>query len=299
MPIPTAALVWRRQWSLEVGDGGQTVAMQSRCWGGLMRDSDYACCSSHELGGWHFKDKFCVNCINMRISLPKGRVRAIGDGDTHSLANRRSQGVWNRAPLHWGGGGFRVVNNTAGCVKPALVVFSEEPPALDWLPMPEGWVNGGCVALVVSKGTLVPVPTLQRGSGAKRRATTPAAVDKYRRVRLRLRAPTLVAERASAASPCDDVNGPPPLSELGFDLQDVDLEATQSLRHDIRMRRNRESAAVSRERKRKHIIDLEAQVRNLEEQVAALQGENYLLRVSAREEDAVALVFDERDRFEF
>jgi hypothetical protein len=251
-----------------------------------MRDNDYACCSSRELGGWHFKDKFCANCISMRISVPTRRVRAIGDGDTHLLANRRSQGVWNRAPPHLGGGGFRVVNNTTGCVKPALVIFSEEPPALDWLPVPEGWADGGCVALVVSKGTLVPMPTLQRGGGAKRRAAPSVAVNKYRRVHMRLRAPTpqtLVNEPASATSTCDDANGLPPLSELGFDLPDVDIEAKQSLRHDTRMRRNRESAAVSRERKRKHIIGLEAQVRNLEEQVAALQGENYLLRVSAVE----------------
>ena len=45
-----------------------------------------------------------------------------------------------------------------------------------------------------------------------------------------------------------------------------------------RMRRNRESAAQSRNRKKQYVEELEAQVRQLEDTVNALQGENFELR---------------------
>jgi hypothetical protein len=31
-----------------------------------------------------------------------------------------------------GGGQYRIINNTAGCIAPLMAVFSGQPPPLDW-----------------------------------------------------------------------------------------------------------------------------------------------------------------------
>ena len=89
------------------------------------------------------------------------------------FVNRRSEGFWNHAPASLGGGQYRILNNTAGCIGPWLALFREQPPQLHWPAVPEHWVtDDGYVRLCVAKGTLVPAKTLRCGqpqASSKRR----------------------------------------------------------------------------------------------------------------------------------
>ena len=60
---------------------------------------------------------------------------------------------------------FRVINQTAKCSGPRLVVFKDLPPQgfeSTFAPMPKYWLQAGFVHLVSCKGTLVPNHTLAR-----------------------------------------------------------------------------------------------------------------------------------------
>ena len=63
----------------------------------------------------------------------------------------------------------------------------------------------------------------------------------------------------------------------GVDREDEEGEGVDAKRQK-RMRRNRESAAMSRERKKKHIDELEHKLAMLSSTVATLQAENDALR---------------------
>ena len=90
-----------------------------------------------------------------------------------------------------------------------------------------------------------------------------------------------------------------PLDELGVDEdEDEDGEESPRALTDLenkkrqRMLRNRQSAATSRERKRKYIQDLENRVDELTEVVRTLQEENTLMRfLDLRHEECAALSF--------
>ena len=69
--------------------------------------------------------------------------------------------MWSVSSNTLGDARFRVINNTAACCLPRLVIFEKEAPelqwGLSWVPLPPNWVVGGEVHLCVSRGTLVPV----------------------------------------------------------------------------------------------------------------------------------------------
>jgi hypothetical protein len=78
-----------------------------------------------------------------------------------STANPNTQqGFWNHAPASMGGGQYRILNNTAGCIGPWLALFREQPPHLHWratstsnpAPTPPAprHDTAGCTALGIS-----------------------------------------------------------------------------------------------------------------------------------------------------
>ena len=92
-------------------------------------------------GKLHFKNKFCANCRGC-LPVPLTHVRALSREQAIPFVNRRTEGFWNIAPASTGGGAYRVVNNTAGCVGPWLVLFREAaPPDLQTSVIPEQWAN--------------------------------------------------------------------------------------------------------------------------------------------------------------
>ena len=64
----------------------------------------------------------------------------------------------------------------------------------------------------------------------------------------------------------------------GVDREDEDVGEGVDAKRQKRMQRNRESAAMSRERKKKHIDELEHKLAMLSSTVATLQAENHTLR---------------------
>jgi len=148
----------------------------SACWGAQLNRSDGVVCEPDFVPGkLHFKNKFCENCKE-GIVLPLSRVCGLTNEMAQLFTNKRTEGFWNRLPDSLGGRRYRMINNTVGSVGPQLVLFYEQPPDdLQWLPVPEHWVEDGFVRLCVAKGTLVPAKTLRCGqpqASPKRKITT-------------------------------------------------------------------------------------------------------------------------------
>ena len=133
------------------------------CWGGqlkgAMRLLNQPCAPTFVRGRGHLKNKVCDMCNGKKadLVLPASRVCGLPMPLHDAFINSSDSGVWTQADEALGGGKFRVVNNTATCVPPRLIIFSDEPPKLQWAPIPPEWIDGDEMKLFVSKGTLVPV----------------------------------------------------------------------------------------------------------------------------------------------
>ena len=267
-----------------------TPPKDERCWGAQLACAhDGACTPRFWPGKRHFKTKFCPRCKALLV-VPAARVRVLSSAALcRQFRNTHAGGMWNRMSSALGGGGYRVVNNTNGCVTPALVLFDAEPPPLAWPPLPEAWLTpeGDGVSLCVSRGTLV--PTAVAGMRVP-------SEESLRSVTLRLQMSTnAVAEAAAAAeatmvplalapSACDHP-GLAPLDAIGAEEEEQEEEGANTRPPPVsdkktqRMMRNRASAASSRERKRKYIEHLEEQVDELSRVVQTLQEENTFWKV--------------------
>ena len=82
-------------------------------------------------GKLHFKNNFCDDCRD-GIMVPVAHVRALSAEQAACFTNKFSKGFWNVAPAALGGGQYRIINNTAGCIGPWLAVFQSNPPHLAW-----------------------------------------------------------------------------------------------------------------------------------------------------------------------
>ena len=108
------------------------------------------------------KNKFCGFCGGKRGSLflPASRVRGVPESLHETLVNSSKSGLWSTHPQLLHGAKYRVINNTAGCSLPRLIIFeSEAPPPIwgkGWVPLGSEWIGGGFIRLCVSRGTLVP-----------------------------------------------------------------------------------------------------------------------------------------------
>jgi hypothetical protein len=109
------------------------------------------------------KNKFCMQCNGKRgeLYLPISRVRGLPEALHDIVTNSSEGGVWSKAPTALGANVlFRVINNTAGCSMPRLIIFEQQSPELqcnvDWVPLPQEWIRGDYLHVYVSRGTLVP-----------------------------------------------------------------------------------------------------------------------------------------------
>jgi hypothetical protein len=160
------------------------------------------------------------------------------------------------------------------------VLFENQPPDLAWHPMPLDWkMPNGLVELRVARGTLVP-PAALRVPPALHKGLVPSVAP------MRLKAepnnqegPPVVATQAesldhpllSAISTFDNDD------ENGDDDDCAWMSDAVARKRALRMKRNRQSAATSRDRKRRYICDLEQQVDELTATVKTLREENSLL----------------------
>ena len=131
-----------------------------------------ACTPGFVCSKGHFKNKLCPHCVRHGIHIPVSRVCALPAATT-TPPNRSDSGVWNASSTEGGSQFFRIINHTARCVGPRLMIFRDHAPA-NALAVPESWVRNGLVHLILSKGTLVPAyatcPTIDAviaGEGAE------------------------------------------------------------------------------------------------------------------------------------
>lgn len=127
------------------------------CWGAQLKGVELLrmrpCEPGFVRGRQHMKNKFCAFCSGQQaqLSLPAERVRGLPLQLYDAFVNMPGSGVWTAAAVQAGGGNFRVVNNTAACVPPRLIIF-EYPPAIDlpWAPLPAEWVEVSRATLALS-----------------------------------------------------------------------------------------------------------------------------------------------------
>ena len=111
--------------------GHEAAAQEvAACWGAQLHDGA-GCTPQFVPGKLHFKNKFCDNCRTC-IFVPLTQVRALSEEQAACVVNKRSEGFWNHAPVSMGGGQYRILNNTAGCIGPWLALFAEQPPYIEW-----------------------------------------------------------------------------------------------------------------------------------------------------------------------
>jgi len=135
---------------------------QPQCWGAILMHDDSQCTPGYQRGSKHQKNKFCDTC-RLGIKLPCERVVAITEEQHAQFANSWAGGVWASNEM---GFSYRVVNHTAFCNGPRLLIFEDEKaPNGPWQPVPEMWQHNGFVRLFISKGTLVPIKTSQSTTG--------------------------------------------------------------------------------------------------------------------------------------
>ena len=124
----------------------------SLCWGTLLLPNK-TCTAGFEPSRGHFKNKFCKLCREHGIVMPAACVRSMRPDAP--LANNMSHGFWNHA---FDIGRYRVINQTADCTGPPLVVLEKPPHDALVLgrvgPVPPAVVSARTdfVHLVVSKG---------------------------------------------------------------------------------------------------------------------------------------------------
>jgi hypothetical protein len=259
-------------------------------------------CSAHRQEMWLPADRLRV--------LPEALVDKVANNRSGGVWNVM------HLPMGTGEARYRVINNTDGCYLPRLIVFDQPPPShLPWEPLPSGYVvdDDGYLQLSVARGTVV--PTLTEGAGKNheryQRAvpssspakaspsppsspspppspiSEPVALEEALNQALdprgvstslkdpptltKVLVPSVLMKLSGAAPACE------PLPALCTDSDSPrSTEMTEEEKTQKRMMNNRKSAAVSRERKRKYIEELEQQVGQLEGQVVALYEENRL-----------------------
>lgn len=272
-------------------------ASQSTCWGCALSSS--ACRGTVETTSRVFGNKFCVDCHHL-VKVRSELVRALTEEQTYIFTNSKAYGVWN-APSRYGGGNYRVVNNTLNCIGPPIAIFSRSPPETDFPSLPSDWVHtDGFVHFALSRGTLVPSITVRR----KRPIPEYSSLTRSP-LRLRSNTPTPSPQFSGKADGDDDewlpdtssdeqtVDDPPTVHvQLKEEEQDdTDKEDADAYRTK-RMMSNRRSAARSREKKREYIAELEHKIKQLHAIVNDLHAENTQLTTMLASSDMPTFSFD-------
>jgi hypothetical protein len=127
----------------------------SICWGSQLVGSSEHCDTTFRDPGRHFVEKFCDRCRANGILFPCTRVRAIRADTALFLSPVGS--LWNRGRE---GITYRMLNHTASCDPPRLIIFDSSPETAygsdAWEQMPAAWSSDGYIRLWPSKMTLVP-----------------------------------------------------------------------------------------------------------------------------------------------
>jgi len=135
------------------------------CWGSILSGGASVCEVVPPKGG-AFREKFCARCRQRGVLVPVTRVRVpVG---TAELSNQRTAGVWNSPSRAVPWPDYRIINQTADCTGPILVILRNECsvrlpnlaplpslPAVTSLP----WPLPGFITFRVSR-TLVPMSPL-------------------------------------------------------------------------------------------------------------------------------------------
>lgn len=126
---------------------------EPECWGAQLMHNSSKCTPGYRRGSKHQKNKFCDAC-RQGIKIPLDRVATLTEEQHKRYANSWAGGVWASSGT---GFNYRVINHTAFCNGPRLLIFEKAKPEGDWQPVPEMWEHDGFIHVFVSKGTLVPI----------------------------------------------------------------------------------------------------------------------------------------------
>ena len=126
----------------------------------------------------HLKDRFCASCRRDGIEVPLDCILALPQTHCGTFQNTGGVGFWNAGHAS-GISAFRIINQTAACDGPALLLFASKPTDVtrakvrDWTQcqpsafpeLPAEWINsrnGTSMRLWIARGTLVPRPSRKR-----------------------------------------------------------------------------------------------------------------------------------------
>ena len=140
------------------GPGACSMAQQqpseSECWALFAKCDGAPCEADFTVGRAHFKNKFCDECRTHGFKVAADRCRGV-PADAR-MGNERSVGFWNQ-PNAVVNGRYRMINQTAACAPPKLVILENPATETALPPVPAYFVGAdGYVWLRVSKGTLAP-----------------------------------------------------------------------------------------------------------------------------------------------
>ena len=156
-----------------MGDEGQADE-EPGCWGSSIKNDGGKSCDPDFLRGRrHMKNKFCWYCTDGDLYVESTRVLGLPEELYDTVINSSTGGVWSRCEETFGTEDrFRVINNTAGCRSPRLIIWERSipslPDGLQWVPIPLEWSIDGYMHLSISRGTLVPTKRKHQRQQARR-----------------------------------------------------------------------------------------------------------------------------------
>ena len=118
------------------------------CWGGVLQGDTTCCEPGFQPRTGHFKNKLCDVCKTHGMLIPADRVHALPPERHGEFSNASSFGLWSSTS---DGMEFRLINQTAKCSKPSLVILrTAVPNAAEhaWAPMPPAWLPSSAAPLV-------------------------------------------------------------------------------------------------------------------------------------------------------
>lgn len=141
------------------------------CWGGSLQGNTSFCTPGFVPLAGHFKNKLCPRCKANGLFIPSERICALPASASHGV-NKQGTGLWTNDS--------RMVNHTAKCTGPPLLIFRDPQPTAErasWAPMPSGWLapDGRSMKLVVALGTLRPASALNPSNRSRAASSGPAS----------------------------------------------------------------------------------------------------------------------------
>ena len=157
--------------------GGGEFDPERLCWGTLLTGRQ--CTPGWKSGTGHFKNHFCPSCKSIGVFVDPSLAKVLPADEVSSFANPSSHGIWGTIIAEGTRVQYRVVNQTAKCHGPYILLLRDEASAraLGHLKaIPTSYLQNGLFPLELTKGTLVPtlaprnelVPRLPKASKRSR-----------------------------------------------------------------------------------------------------------------------------------